>query len=175
MTVKFRDGKYEILNVVDTGTAYEERIMVESRSAKTVMAKFEEIWLCRHGAPSNFSADPEFCQTFFTKYLAGHGTRVKERPARSSHKNGRVERSNGVFKSIFEKMAKENTTADIHLTIARVSLPSNIIYGRSKLNSFQLVRGYLPGIAGLPPKILTQDVLNAYTQTSAYRAINTAM
>lgn len=71
-------------------------------------------------------------------------------------------------------MAKENTTADIHLTIARASLASNVIYGRSKLNSFQLVRGYLPGIAGLPPKLLTQEVLDAYTQTSAYRAINAA-
>lgn len=81
MTVKFRDDKSEILNVVDTGTAYGERIAVQSRSAKTMMDKFEEIWLCRHGAPSKFSADPEFCQPFFQKYLAGHGTRVNDRPA----------------------------------------------------------------------------------------------
>lgn len=172
MTAKFGQQNYEILNVIDTGTAYCECIVVESRNTKTMIAKFEEIWFCRHGAPSYFSADPEFCQPFPTKYLAGHGVKTMDKQARESNKNGRVERSNGVFKSIFEKMEKENIRPDIIVTAAQTSMASNIIYGRSKLNSMQLARGYLPGIAGLPPKIFKQEVLDKYTQNSVYHAIN---
>lgn len=102
MQVKYNGRKYEVLNIVDTNTAYGERIQVESIIAGVMMAKFEEIWLCRHGNPSSFSADLEFCMPFFANYLSIHGIEFKDRPARSSHRNGRVECSNGIFKSIFE-------------------------------------------------------------------------
>lgn len=45
MTVKLRDAKYEILYVVNTSMAYGERITVKYRNTKTMMTKFEEIWL----------------------------------------------------------------------------------------------------------------------------------
>lgn len=44
-TVKLRDAKYEILYVVNTSMAYGERITVKYRNTKTMMTKFEEIWL----------------------------------------------------------------------------------------------------------------------------------
>lgn len=174
LTVKCSRGKYEILNIIDTSTGYGERSVVKSRSAEVMKSKFEEYWICRHGSPGQFSADPEFCQPFFVKYLNGHSIEVNERPARSSHKNGRVERNNGLFKSVFGKLSKEKTDADIDLIVARASFVSNIIFGRSHLNSFQLARGYMPAIAGLPATILTQDMLDAHIQMSACRAIQRA-
>lgn len=174
LTVKFGTNKYELLNVVDCSTAYAERSIVNSRSAQSMMSKFEESWMCRHGAPQYFSADPEFCLPFFAKYRNGHGIHVNERPARSSHKNGRVERSNGVFKTVFEKLCKEKTKAGIELLVARSSFISNLIFGRSTVNSFQLARGYLPSIAGLPSSWLTEDILNTHIKMSAYRAIQQA-
>lgn len=86
LIVKRGKEKYKILNVVDVNTAYGERSIVGSRSSETMMYKFEEIWLCRHGAPLHLSADQELCLHFFIKYLKGHNTSVKDRPARSSHK-----------------------------------------------------------------------------------------
>lgn len=171
MTVRPGEGKYEILNIVDTSTGYGERSVVGSRSTETMMSKFEESWLCRHGAPEFFSGDPKFCQPFFVKYLGGNNKKVNERPDRSSHNDGRVERSNGVFKSVFEKISKEKTTADIYLLVVRASFVTKILFGRSKRNSFQLARDYMPGIEGLPSKILKQDLLDTYVKLSAYIAI----
>lgn len=51
---------------------------------------------------------------------------------------------------------------------------TNLIFGRSKINSFQLARGYMPSIAGLPSKTLTQDRLEAHIQMTASRAIHKA-
>lgn len=61
MTVKNGQEKYELLNVVDCGTGFGERTFVRSRDSHNMMTKFEEVWMCRHGAPQHFSADPEFC------------------------------------------------------------------------------------------------------------------
>lgn len=99
---------------------------------------------------------------------------VNDRPARSSKRNGLVERNNGVFKSIFERISKEKTKENINLLLARTSLLSNIMFRRSKVTAFQLSKGYLPSIAGIPTKFMTQEVMDAYTKLSPYRTIQMA-
>lgn len=99
--MKSDERNYEIINIVDASRGFGDRTIVESRSAKVMVSKFEESWICRHGSPKSFSVDLEFCQPFFVKYLGGHGIQTNERPSRSSHKNRIVERSNGTFKSVF--------------------------------------------------------------------------
>lgn len=64
-TIKLGNDNYELLNVVDCSTACGERAIVNSRSADSMLIKFDEIWLCLHGTPAEFSADPELCLTFF--------------------------------------------------------------------------------------------------------------
>lgn len=174
MTVKTEHGKYELINILDLGTGYGERAIVNSRSAEVMMSKFEEYWICRHGSQREFSADPEFCLPFFVKYLSGHNIKVNDRPARSSHKNGRIEGNNGVFKTVFDKMTKEKTKADIELLVARASFVTNIMFGRSTLNAFQLARGYMPGIAGISQSILSQELLDTHTKLTAYKSIQIA-
>lgn len=141
---------------MDLGTGYGEGAVVTSRRAEAIMSKFEEYWICRHGSPKEFSADPEFFQPFFIRYLSRHNIKANERPARSSHKNGWVERNNGLFEIVFEKLTKEKTKADIHLLVEIASFVTNIIFGRSTLNSFQLAIGYMPGIEGVPQMLLSQ-------------------
>lgn len=58
--------------------------------------------------------------SYFAKYIKGHGGQLKDRTARSSHKNGSVEKSYKVLKYVLEKMENENRTADIHLEVARM-------------------------------------------------------
>lgn len=101
--------KYEVLNVIDTGTNYGERTIVPKKEATTMKEKLETEWLCHHGAPEHFSADPEFCRPIMNKFLESHNIKMKSRPARSSYKNEKVERNNGVFKSILSKICKERT------------------------------------------------------------------
>lgn len=88
--MKTENGKYELINILDLGTGYGERAMVKSRSAEEIMYKVEEYWICRHGRPRRFSADPELCQPFSVRYLGGYNIKVNERPANYSHKNGMV-------------------------------------------------------------------------------------
>lgn len=161
--------------MIDTSTGYGERKIVDSRSGKTMMAKFETIWLCSHGAPRFFSADPDLCLPFFVKYLAGHGVKVNQRTARSAHKNGRIERSKRVFKYIYEKIGKENSNGDAHLATARTSFSSKRIFERSSVCAFKLTRGYLPEISGLRPKIMSTELMDAYIKTTVYRAIQKAI
>ena len=89
--------KYNVLNTVDLGTNYGERIIAKDRKADTMMALFEKVWIYNHGAPKRFSADPEFTKGFFVKFSNSHGISCRPRPARSSNKNGKVERNNGVL------------------------------------------------------------------------------
>lgn len=53
--------------------------------------------------------------------------------------------------------------------MARASFVTNIIFGRSTLNAFQLARGYMPGIAGLSQTVLSQDLLDIHTKMAAHR------
>lgn len=178
LTIKTQERRYEVLNIVHTSTGYGKRTLVQSRSAANMLSKFEECWTYRQGSPQSFSAEPEFCQPFFVRYLHGQSTKINERPERSSHKNGRVERSNEKFISVVAKLFKEKTNVEISLLISRASFVTNIIFGSSKLNSFQLSRGYMPAVAGLPSKILTltskiltKELFDTYFEMNAYRAI----
>lgn len=85
-----------------------------------------------------------------------------------------VERGKDVFKSVFENLSKNKTKAAISIIKSIASFVSNIIFGRSKLNSFQLARGYMPVIVGLPSAILTQDLLDIYIEINAFRSIQKA-
>lgn len=58
------------------------------------------MWIYTHGAPKAFSAQHELCRSMIRSYLTAQGINVRPRPTRSSHKKGKVERKNGVFKII---------------------------------------------------------------------------
>lgn len=102
MVVYIKEKKYFVLNIVDVGRRYGERMIAESRGAAHLMEMMETEWTYHHGAPKRFGADPEFCKRFFEIFLKGHGIELKPRPARASYKNGRLERNNGVFKAVLE-------------------------------------------------------------------------
>lgn len=169
------EQKYFILNMVDAGTRYGERAIAFSRDAKTMMEMIETHWLYNHGAPKYFSADPEFCKTFFEKFLLAHKITLRPRPSRASFKNGRVERNNGVFKTVLSRLIREKTTATPPTLIARASFLTNLFHGNSDLSAFQLARGYAPSILGIPSSVVSQDILDAHIQTTAVRAIQRAM
>ena len=60
MTVYIREEKYKVLNIVDMSTLYGERAIAPTKDGKVMMAMVEVEWLYKHGAPTKFSADPEF-------------------------------------------------------------------------------------------------------------------
>lgn len=92
VTVNIRGERYEVLNIVDTGTRYGERVIASTHSGDVMMKLIETEWIYHHGAPEAFSADPEFCKRFFERFLSAHAIQLHPRPSRSSSKNGKVER-----------------------------------------------------------------------------------
>lgn len=173
--VYIRGAKFEVLNMSDTGTRYGERTISSTRSADAIKTIFEENWVYQHGAPKRFSADPEFCRPVFQRFMAEHGVTVLPRPSRSSHKNGRIERNNGVFKLIVERIALSDTKASPRTVIARASFLANCIRGSKKLSAFQLVRGYRPAISGIPACMVSQEMIDAYISHESTRALNRMM
>lgn len=120
---------------------------------------------------SNSTQIPSLVNLSSSPTFVGKTPRVNERPAPSSHKNGIVKGNNRVFKFILEKLSKDKSRADMDLIIARASLLINLIFGISKLNSFQLARGYMASTAGIPSKIHIQNLLDADIQMTECRAI----
>lgn len=167
-------NQFIILNILDTNTGYWERFIIESRCADVMMSKFEKYWICTHGCPEYFRADPEFYQPNFTKYLVCHNVKLSKSPTRSSQKHCRVTRIKITWKSVFEKLSKENTKTDISLIVLKASFLTNTIFSTMKPTSFQFVLVYMPPAAGLPEKILAKYLLNAHIHMTSCRAIQKA-
>lgn len=106
LVVYIRLERNDVLNIVDTGTAYSEHTILSGHNAETMQEYFEATWICSHGAPTSFSADPEFFNAKFVRYLKGHNIDIAFRLARSSNKNGIVERNNGTFRAILVKITR---------------------------------------------------------------------
>lgn len=169
--VYIAEQKHVVLNVIDAGTNYGEREIVESRNTRTMKSSLEKNWLYRHGAPDRFSADSEFTTAQLRAFLESHGTEVLPRPTRSSAKNGKVERNNGLFKSILARLSKERTEATPHMLVARASFMANLFHGNSVLSAFQLARGYSPAVLGIRSSVVTPELLTAHVETKAIRAL----
>lgn len=167
--------KVEVLNIVDTGTRYGEGVMASGRSAEQMTSMAEISWLSRHGAPKEFSADPEFCKPFLMRFLLSNNVTLNPRPSRSSSMNGIVERNNGVFKNILARLEKETTEASPSVIFSTASLMSNMLHGNKDMSSFQLARGYSPSITGIPSTVVPTEFLDAHVRTSAARAVQRVM
>lgn len=171
-TVAYIAGeKYEIFNIIDLGTGYGERSIAASHGTEQIIQLIETTWLYRHGAPGTLSADPEFGHDRLKAFLATHNIHLAARPSRSSHKNGHIERNNGTFKSVLEKLSKERTNDTPATLVSRASMITNLLHGSSTLSSFQLARGFTPSILGMPKSKVSQEMLDAHIELTATRAL----
>lgn len=63
----------------------------------------------------------------------------------------------------------ENIEANV--IISRATFLSNILFGGKVLGSFELAKGYTPGLVGLPQTDTSQELVRAHEEQSARRAI----
>jgi len=117
--------------MIDTGTRYGERILTQNRSVEVMTKHLEDRWINVHGAPNYFSSDPEFQVSRLRKFLRLHEIQLRPRPARRHNKTGIIERNNGVFKSIFYRLAKKTPTSTAAELISRSSFMTNLFTGSS--------------------------------------------
>lgn len=86
-----------------------------------------------------------------------------------------IERNNGVFRTVLDKLHKSYTNTDVHTLVARASFMTNLIHGSKIINAFQMARGYAPSILGIPRQVVSQDMLDAHIDLEAIRAIEWIM
>lgn len=67
------------------------------------------------------------------RFLQLHSIRICQRPERSSNKNGRVERQNGLFKNVIEKIERHEKYYGQDEILARESFLKNNCHGSKKL------------------------------------------
>lgn len=170
-TVRFKDVNYEILNIVDTGTKYGLCLTVPDRPANTIKKILERYWFFEFGAPRSLNADLKFTRGVMEEFLQLHNVILHQRPERSSNKNGIVERQNGVFNMVMERLSKHDKTSDVEEVVARSSLFTNLIKGSNVLSSFQLAKGYSPSILGMSRNFVPQELLDAHIEITAARTI----
>lgn len=160
-----------VLHVVDTATSFSETSLVPSRSATVMAATIEIIWIYRHGAPSSFSSDYEFQSSPMKKFLSNHQIKLEERPVRRHNKTGVVERKHLTLKRVLERLKTDEEGIEDPTLLARATFFCNVFSGSRLLSSFELVRGYTPAILGLPPTVVTTELLQAYKEQVATRAL----
>lgn len=60
VTMTIRRERHKVLNIVDTGTRYGERVISPNHRGETRMELLETEWFNHHGPPCAFIANPEF-------------------------------------------------------------------------------------------------------------------
>lgn len=159
------------MNIICIKTNYGEPAIAGSRCGNTMVRHSDEDWIYCHGSSKAFDAHPEFCNVFLKKLLRSHNIELQFRPSRSSHKNGKAERKNEIFKRVLEGLSKENTLADAAMIIARTS-KTNMFHNNSWMGNFQLVREDSPSIVEVPSSVVPTDLLEDHKQMKAARALN---
>lgn len=76
--------------------------------------------------PQKMSADDEFNKMLFLKFLQAYNVEFLSRPVSRNNKSGIVERKNGIFKTILNKVSMDSTKGTIEQIIARTTFMSNM-------------------------------------------------
>jgi hypothetical protein len=87
-------------------------------------------------------------------------------------------KTDGVIKQVLERLVVSNDsltpgqrTPHVEL-LQQANFLVNIYVGAGTLSSFQVFRGYQPSLLDMPPTVVTQDMLAAYQQLVAVRALS---
>lgn len=114
-------------------------------------------------------------QSTLKQFVTIHNIIINPRFSRFSHKAGKVERNNGVFKTVMDKLQKADTNAGPSVLLAGETFLTNLIRGGKCINAFQLARRFYPKILGFSKQLVTQTLLDAYIERETTRALERLM
>lgn len=136
-----------------------------------VHMKWNHQWEVENGYCTTSSVKNEFCRQFFETFRKGFGIRLNPWPLRSSLKNGKLERNNGVFKKVLSRIEKEKTSAQATLLIERAYFITNQLHQNSDVIAFQLTSDYTPSIVGVTTYFMSQDIFYAHAESCENREL----
>lgn len=79
------------------------------------------------------------------------------------------------FKLIVELVFRADIKASPDTIVVRASFLTNCIRGSKLLSAFQIVRGCRHSVSGIPAKIVSQDMIDAYIAHEGTRVLNRMM
>lgn len=164
--------KYCVWNVIDTGTAYLETVIVNQRSPEFMETVLESIWIHQHGTLVSFSADIEFSTRRMSKNLEIHGIKFNKRPARSHNKTVIIEGKQRTIKSIFERLQYDMSHVFDAMMLCRATLLSNLFSGSKISSSFALAEDYKPTALEVESKVVTAELLEPYREVEMIKALH---
>lgn len=136
-----------------------------------MIESFECTEFIRHGAARWFSADHKFCKPVLQAFINKYVVTVLARPSHSPYNFGRIERNNGILKSIILKLHNANGKDSTTCILFRTSFIANCLRGSRKISAFQLLNGYNPSILGIPISTVHLDILKTYVKKEVAREI----
>ena len=160
------------------GTGFGETPPVPSKSLPAAVSSFELVWVCRHGAPEILTSDPGLAGGVMDAFCTTHSITWQTRPPRRHNTIGVVERRNGVMRMVLERLVSGNDSlpssarTEDGLLLERANFLANLYVGNSVLSSFELFRGYLPSLVGMPTRFVSDADVEAHVQLSATRALS---
>lgn len=113
MCVIIRGFKYCVLHIVNHGIGYSKSHIVGTRSGETMERATLTLFMLRHGASVQFSADSEFTKGPMKKFLFNHSIELNERPVRGHNKMGIIEKNitlSSLFSSFYSMTCPKQPT-----------------------------------------------------------------
>lgn len=129
--------------------------LTTSRSAEENNQNFEIQWFYFHGAPAYISADHKFCLPILQSFLYKHSITMHSIISRSFNKSGRIERNNGFLRTILYRLQKADDKFIPQVILSRAPLITKLTRGSKFMCAYQVARGFMPYVLGIPRKILT--------------------
>ena len=169
--------QYMILNCVDLSISYSKLGLLRHRSIPHILSVFERIWIHANGKSMNVVMGSEFHKEVVSTWFSKRDIKLSPIPARRHNKVGVVERKNRVVKDVLERLDSD-PNYDGYSFESRLSLTefiSNVMYGNQVASSFEMARGFTPGIGGLAPQPIPNTIRVAYEETQARRLLKRIM
>lgn len=148
---------------------------MDYRSANNMESTLEHIWINRHGAPLRFSSDSEFQTAPMQRFLKKHEITPFERSVFRHNKTGVVERKHFTINLILEKLKLAIEITPHATLLSRSTFLSKIVSGNRILSSFESAIGYTPVIIFIPRTVVINQLLTAYLEQAATRALQKLM
>lgn len=167
--------QYCVMHAMDAASRYSVGAVVEDTSMWRAILLFDAHWVTPFWTPQVVAFDRGFNNSVFVEYLQAQDIGTRPLPPRRHSKNV-LESKHRIIRDVFLRL-QEAAKNDKHkwtdkLLVQQAIRISNDLYGSDILSAQELAKGYArPVQAGSVPKLLSQDLIDAYQKLLAKRKL----
>ena len=153
---------------------------MQTRQMDEAGQQLEIAWINIHGAPSTISGYIEFFSFHFGDALRYFAIEFEPRPVRRHDKLDVVEQKNAVVRVLIQSFLKNTSNSSVCVddsverkdVVSRAVYLSKTFYGNKTLSSIEMTQCHTLLIVSLPQSKLSADLITAYNEQVARRALS---